>query len=96
MEPCNMSEAERVAWEMFRWQALPALGKVLCAWHLRCGHKSQSALVTDEAVAAVTMFRIWQEVFQFYTTRVREEFPHIRDYQEVERIIRESRDPDFD
>jgi hypothetical protein len=22
-EPCYMSKAERVAWEMFRWQAVP-------------------------------------------------------------------------
>ena len=92
-EPSNMSKAERVAWEMFRWQAVPMLGNVLWTWHLQCERKPQNGWDGDEAEAAVTMLRIWLEVFEFYTKRVREEFPHIRDYQEVERIIGESRGP---
>lgn len=83
------SKSEQVAFEMFREAARALVG--VTRGYLRRQHAGLKTFNTEEANAAAKMVGIWTELGHFYLRRVREEFPHIRDHQDVARLIDEMR-----
>ena len=88
----DLPKPEQIAWDMFCREALPAITGVMTQFICR----QQSGLqtfTTEEATAVAKMVQLWTEAGSYFVDNVREEFPHIRDYQDIERLIQESRGP---
>ena len=88
----DLPKPEQIAWDMFRREAMPAITGVMTQFICRQQAGLQT-FTTEEATAVAKMVQIWTELGSYFMDRVREEFPHIRDYQDIERLIQESRGP---
>ena len=63
---------------------------------LRRQQEGAEELGDDGATAVATMIKIWTETGDYFIQRVRAEFPGLRDRQDIEIIIEETRKPPED
>lgn len=82
---------EQTANELFR-EGATSLTETMTGF-LRRQQTGTKELGDDGAKAVATMIKIWSETGDYFIQRVRAEFPGIRDRQDIELIIEETREP---
>ena len=88
------SSAEGLADELYR-EAAKALTEVMSAFLERQAAGSGD-LGDDAAKNVATMIKIWTETGDYFIQRVRAEYPGIRDRQDIEILIEETRESSED
>ena len=90
----SLPKPEQIAYDMFL-EAAPVLTDVMMQYLCRqeAGQQTSSA---EEATAVAKMVQIWTELGGYFIQRVRTEFPGIRDRQDIELLIEETREPTDD
>lgn len=81
------TESERLTRMMYR-EAATAFTSVMAEFL-----RQQKDVSDSEESDVATMIQIWTETGDFFIQRVRAEFPDIRDQQDVELLIEETREP---